>query len=140
VVGGARVADVMTTMPIQVRPSAPVSEVAQLMREQDIGAVIVAVDGRVQGLVTDRDLVVRVLADERGPTTQVGAACTAVPVTVAAEAPVDEAVGLMRAYKIRRLPVVADGVAVGILSLGDLAEYEEPGSVLGDISAAEPNN
>ena len=57
-----------------------------------------------------------------------------------AEASVDEAVGLIRAYKIRRLPVVADGVAAGILSLGDLAEYEEPGSVLGDISAGEPNN
>lgn len=61
------------------------------------------------------------------------------PVTVAADEP-DLAVALMGEHKVRRLPVTADGVAVGIVSLGGLAEYAEPGSVRDAISAAEPNH
>lgn len=134
------VREVMTTMPIQVRPTTSVGDVAKLMREQDVGSVLVVDDNGVVGVVTDRDLVVRVLADDRGPAMSVAAAATGRPCCVGPQEEVDTVMEMMRANAIRRIPVVENGQAVGIVSLGDLAEARDQASLLKDISEAEPNN
>jgi signal-transduction protein with cAMP-binding, CBS, and nucleotidyltransferase domain len=135
-----RVVDVMSLAPVKVRPTDSVAKVAALMREKDIGAVLVDGGGEMTGVVTDRDLVVRVLADGGSPSTMVSAACTMNPLCLNPEDDVDAAIETMRAHAIRRVPVVDRGVAVGMVSLGDLARLRDPESVLGQISTAEPNH
>lgn len=133
------VREVMTEVPVTVPPEASVLEAAQLMRSRDIGTVLVGERGNVRGLVTDRDLVLRVLADGSSPDTSVTVACTAQLVTVGADEEQSTAVELMRRHKVRRLPVVDGSETVGVVSLGDLAAVRDPGSALGEISAAAPN-
>ena len=128
----------MTTMPVRIGPEAPVSEVAQLMREQDIGDVLIMDGERLMGIVTDRDIIVRVLADGRGPESPVHMASSLDLVVIGAHDGMDEAARLMRQHKLRRLPVVDDGRVVGVVTLGDLAQVRDPGSVLGQISVADP--
>lgn len=133
-----KVSDVMATMPVRVDPETSVGEVAGLMRDQDIGDVLVMEGERLVGIVTDRDIVVRVLADQHGSAAPVGAACTLDPVVVGQEESIDKAVRLMQENKLRRLPVVRDGRVVGIVSLGDVVQVRDPESPLGQISAADP--
>jgi CBS domain-containing protein len=134
------VREVMTTEPVTVDEETPLPEVARLMKEKNIGDVIVAEEDRVRGLVTDRDLVVRVMAEERDPArTTVREVASTDLVTIDPEAEIDEAVRLMRENALRRLPVVEEGHLVGALSIGDLAVERDPRSALADISAAEPN-
>lgn len=135
------VADVMTTNVIGLPTGASVSEAAELMRDNGIGDVIVLDDGRVKGVITDRDLAIRVLAEHREPAnTTVADVCSADVVSVSPDAPVTEAVSLMRDRAVRRLPVISsDGQAQGMISIGDLAMTEDPTSALADISAAPPN-
>lgn len=135
------VADVMTPEVIGVSPSAPVTKAAELMREYDVGDVLVVEDNRVQGIVTDRDLAVRVLAAHREPeSTAVAEVCSDDLVSALPELPVSEAVELMREFAVRRLPVIAaDGQPLGVVTIGDLAVTEDPQSALADISAAPPN-
>ncbi|PSJ28298.1 CBS domain-containing protein [Streptosporangium nondiastaticum] len=130
----------MSTVPVAVGPQTSVVEVARRMREEDIGAVLVTDGGRLRGLVTDRDLVVRVLAEggDVGERT-VHQACSEELVSVGPDDAAEDAVRLMRRRTVRRLPVVEDGRAVGIVSLGDLAAEGDPGSALGEISTAAPN-
>ena len=133
--------EVMTPDPVTVLKSAPVTEAAQAMKERDIGDVIVRDDGRICGIVTDRDIVVRVLAEGRDPnSTTVGEVASDQPVTLSPDADVSEAVNVMREKALRRLPVTEDGRPVGIVSLGDLAIEEDPNSALADISEAAPND
>jgi CBS domain-containing protein len=135
-----QVRDVMTSPPVIVQPQAPVREVARRMREEGIGAVLVADGDQLKGLVTDRDLVVRLLANEGDlSATSVHQACSEELVTLSPDDEVDHAVQLMRDHAVRRLPVVEGDRPVGILSLGDLAIERGAGSALGDISAAESN-
>ncbi|MEU8356859.1 CBS domain-containing protein [Nonomuraea sp. NPDC048882] len=131
------VADVMTSHPATVEADQPVSVAASLMRDHDTGALIVNDKGRMKGIVTDRDITVRVVADERGPDTPVREACTASVEAIGPETSIEQAVRLMRTHAVRRLPVVEDGRAVGVVSLGDLAVERDPSSALADISAAE---
>jgi CBS domain-containing protein len=135
------VSDVMTTMPISVSSTAPVSTAAETMRDNDIGDVLVTEDGKVAGLVTDRDLVVRVLAGGMDPsTTMVGHVCSTDLVAAHPDTPVDEVIQVMRERAVRRLPVINDtGEAIGFVSLGDLAVNRDPRSALADISMAPPN-
>jgi CBS domain-containing protein len=133
------VAEVMTSRPATVEGDQPVSVAAALMRDNDAGAVIVNENGRVQGIITDRDIAVRVVADDKGPGTPVREACSPSVEAVGPDTSVDQAVQLMRSHAVRRLPVVEDGRAVGIVSLGDLAMERDPDSALADISAAEGN-
>ena len=91
--------------------------------------------------MTDRDVVIRVIAEGRDPaTTKVADVCSTDVATVSPETPIATALGLMRDKAIRRIPVVEDGQPVGIVSLGDLAERQDPKSALADISSAPPNN
>ncbi|WP_188193395.1 CBS domain-containing protein [Nonomuraea sp. SYSU D8015] len=133
------VGDVMTSHPATVEGDQPVSVAAALMRDNDAGAVIVNDNGRMAGIVTDRDIAVRVVADEKGPQTPVRDACSPSVEAVGPDTSIDQAVQLMRSHAVRRLPVVEDGRAVGIVSLGDLAMERDPSSALADISAAEGN-
>ncbi|WP_116997556.1 CBS domain-containing protein [Desertimonas flava] len=131
--------DVMTTDLVACPSSASLAEAAQLMRDKDIGTVLVTTDGTLRGIVTDRDLVVRCLAEAADPSTAVGNVFSGELVTAQADDSVESAVELMRSRALRRLPVVDGDQAVGIVSLGDLAREREPQSVLADISAAPAN-
>jgi len=134
------VEEIMTTNPRTVNVDATVLEAAQVMRDNDIGDVIVVEDGQVTGIVTDRDIAVRAVAEGRDPeSTTVGEICTTGIKAIEPGASVDDAVRMMREHDIRRLPVVKNGRPVGIISLGDLAVERDPDSTLADISAAAPD-
>jgi len=139
-VTAALVRDVMTPGVVAVRPDASLVEAARLMRSQDIGDVVVADGQEVVGVLTDRDITIRAVADGIDPSTvSARSVCTPDPVTVAPGDPVTQAAALMRAHAVRRLPVVEDGLPVGMVSLGDLAADRDPGSALADISRATPD-
>ncbi|QCD59324.1 CBS domain-containing protein [Streptomyces hawaiiensis] len=134
------VKDVMTAGVVAVRPDASLVEAAQLMRTQNIGDVVVAEGQDVIGVLTDRDITVRAVADGADPmTVSAQTVCTRNPVTVSPDDRVATAVTLMREHAVRRLPVVENGLPVGIVSLGDVAAAEDPASALADISRAEPD-
>jgi CBS domain-containing protein len=111
------------------------------MRANDIGDVIASDDkGGITGIVTDRDIVVRVVAEGRDPSaTPIEDIASRDLTAVSPDDPVERAVELMRERAVRRLPVVKRGKVVGIVSIGDLAVERDPGSALADISAAPPN-
>jgi CBS domain-containing protein len=135
------VKDVMTPGVVAVRPDASLVEAAQLMRAQDIGDVVVADGQHVVGVLTDRDIAVRAVADGVDPlTVSAQSVCTPDPVMVSPDDPVAAAVALMRAHAVRRLPVVEGGLPVGMVSLGDVAEAQDPDSALADISRALPDD
>jgi CBS domain-containing protein len=134
------VSDVMTGQLVTVRPQTTLTEMAREMRDNDIGAVVVEDDGRLRGLVTDRDVVVRAIADGKDPGgTRVESVLSDEVVTVAPGDRIETAVQRMRERALRRLPVVEGERVVGIVSLGDLAIERDPDSALADVSAARPN-
>jgi CBS domain-containing protein len=134
------VKDLLHGDPVTVDASATVEEAAKVMDQHDIGNVLVVENGDVQGIVTDRDIVVRVLAKGNGLDAGVREACTTDVETINSDASIDEAIEKMQRGNVRRLPVVDDGKPVGVISIGDLAEARDRGSALADISAAAPNN
>ena len=137
-----RVREVMTPEPVTVAATATLQHAAELMRDRNIGDVLVVdEDGTLIGIVTDRDIVVEGIAEGADPTTtSVDEVCSHDPVTLGPDDAVVEAARLMRDRAIRRLPVIDNGSLVGIVSLGDLAMDRDPDSVLGEISEAPPNN
>jgi CBS domain-containing protein len=140
VIMATTVSDVMTRDPETVEVSEPVVEAARRMRDADTGDVIVLDNGRVVGVLTDRDITIRVVAENKDLSTPVGEACSASDLqTVGPDTSLDQAVQLMRDNAIRRLPVVENDRAVGIISLGDLAIELDEDSALADISAAAPD-
>ncbi|MFM9372602.1 CBS domain-containing protein [Streptomyces sp. Da 82-17] len=135
-----QVREIMTTDLVTVAPLTSVIDIAQLMRRDDVGDVLVVDDGRLRGVVTDRDLVVRVMAEGGSINDRTAAtACSSDVATVSPDDDVDRVIGLMRERSVRRIPVVEGERPVGIVSLGDLAVERDPDSALGDISAARPN-
>ena len=135
-----KVSQIMTPAPVALRSAQPVADAAKVMRDHGIGNVLVVDDGQLKGLVTDRDIVVRAVADTRDPaTTPVGEICSPDPVTVAPSDDAETVVRHMRERAIRRVPVVEDGHPVGILSIGDMALERDERSALADISAQPPN-
>ncbi len=132
-----KLAEVMTRDPVVLPSDAGLDEAARAMKDADIGDVLVTADGTLCGIVTDRDLVVRGLADGKS---NLGEVCSRGLYTLSPDADVEEAVTVMREAAIRRIAVVDGNRAVGVVSLGDLALEEDPGSALADISAAQPNN
>jgi CBS domain-containing protein len=133
------VREVMTPGVVAVRPDASLVEAAQLMRAQDIGDVLVAGEENVLGVLTDRDIALRAVAEGVDPlTVSAQAVCTPNPVVIGPDDAVSAAVELMRGHAIRRLPVVEDGHPVGMVSLGDLAVSQDPDSALAEISRAAP--
>jgi CBS domain-containing protein len=133
--------EVMTPDPRSVSSSDTVVDAAREMREGDVGAIIVADEGRVTGILTDRDIVVRVVADGRDPaSTKVGDVATMDVVTLTVDQTVEDAIRIVREHDVRRIPVVQDGRPAGIVSIGDLAIERDPDSALADIASEPPNN
>lgn len=132
--------EIMTQRPVTVQATDTVTAAARSMRDGNIGDVVVLEEDRIQGILTDRDIVVRALAEGRDPArTTVGEICSRELTTLSPADAIAEAVKIMRDKAIRRLPVVEEGRPVGIVSLGDLAVERDPESALGGISAAPPN-
>ncbi|MBY8339200.1 CBS domain-containing protein [Streptomyces spinosirectus] len=137
-----KVRDVMSPGAAAVEPMTTVARAAGVMREQDVGDVLVAYDCDLFGVLTDRDIVVRALAEGLDPAeTTVGSVCTPPPVaTLAPDDTTDLAMELMRRHAVRRLPVVErGGCPVGMVSLGDLAAVEDTHAALEEIGRAAPN-
>ena len=133
--------DVMTPNPTICRSDATARDAAELMRDQDIGDVLVQDDGGPLGIVTDRDIVTRAIAAGRDPAAvPLAEICTPNVKTVAVDTPVDDVIRMMSDTAVRRIPVCEGTTPVGIVALGDLARDRDPSSLLGDISAAPPNN
>jgi CBS domain-containing protein len=104
------------------------SAAAKAMKDRGIGTVLVVAGGRLDGLVTDRDITIRVLAENRDPlTTRLGDICTTDLAVLSPDDDIQKAIRLVRERAVRRLPVIADGVPVGVVSIGDLAlDESEP--------------
>jgi signal-transduction protein with cAMP-binding, CBS, and nucleotidyltransferase domain len=134
-----KVRDVMTPQPIGVFYEQSIAEAAIAMRDAGVGVVLVVREHSLIGVVTDRDLVIRGVAAGMEPTDPVGPLCSRGLVTVDADTSTEEAVSLVRQKAVRRLPVVADGEVVGIVSLGDLAMALDEKSALAQVSEAAPN-
>lgn len=135
------VGGVMTTAPLTVGQEQTLTDAARQMRDADVGVLIVTDGGQVRGVLTDRDIVVRAVADELDPrTTRLADVITHDLIAVSPNDDVDTAIELMRTHAVRRLPVLGAEELVGVVSLGDLAVERDSGSVLADISTDEPNN
>jgi CBS domain-containing protein len=114
--------DIMSYAPVCLAATEPVWAAATAMRDHGIGAVLVIRRGKLSGLVTDRDIAVRVLAENRNPlSTQVGDMASAGLAVLGPDAGVEQAARLFRERAVRRIPVVQDGRPVGMISFGDLA-------------------
>ncbi len=122
----AKVRDVMTPGPIAVEYDQTIGDAARTMREWGVGAVLVVSDESLYGLVTDRDLVVRGLAESKGPDDAVGPLCSGELIGVDVDADAADAARLMRDNAVRRLPVIENGKVAGLVSLGDLAVLDFP--------------
>jgi CBS domain-containing protein len=134
-----RVADVMTPAPTSVDATDTIEAAARAMASGDVGALIVESESRIVGIITDRDIVVRGLAEGRGLDATVGEIASDQLVTVGPGDPVATAVEVMRDAAVRRVPVMDGDTAVGIVSIGYLAVERDPSSALADISEEPPN-
>ena len=133
--------EVMTADPRTVPTSATVADAAREMRDGDVGAVVVVDNGSVAGIVTDRDIAVRVVAQGLDPdATKVTEAATPNPITLTVDQTVEDAIRAVREQNVRRILVVQDGRPAGVVSIGDLAIERDTGSALADISSEPPNN
>jgi CBS domain-containing protein len=140
--GTRTVADVMTKQVVYLPAETTVDEAAQAMRAADIGDVVVTDGPALAGILTDRDIVVRAVAEGQDPSKMaVGSIASADLIMIQQDASPQEALRLMRERAVRRLLVCdADRQLVGVISLGDLAMHLDPSSVLSDISEAAPNS
>lgn len=133
---------VMTEAPRSLDADMTAADAAGIMRNFDVGAVPVMRDEALVGLVTDRDLVIRVVAEREDPSTiHLGDIATASPITISPDSSLREARELMASHRVRRLPVVKSGSLVGIVSLGDIALNDRSeravGETLEDISRSQ---
>jgi CBS domain-containing protein len=122
-----RVRDAMTTYPATIEPSATVAAAAKLMKTKDVGSLPVVEADQLVGILTDRDIAVRVVAEEGDPSsTSVAAVASRDPETVSPEQDLDSALILMARQQIRRLPVTQAGQLVGMLAQADVAKEAPP--------------
>jgi CBS domain-containing protein len=134
-----RISDVMTKDPATLDVMSTAADAALMMRERGIGDVLVTDGEQLRGIVTDRDIVVRAVAENRNPVTvTVGEICSNDMTTLSPNDSISDAVKLMSDRALRRLPVVDGGHTIGIVSIGDLAVEQDRESALGQISAAPP--
>jgi CBS domain-containing protein len=142
--GSRHIRDVMTPNPTTVSDRDSIRDVARIMKDQDTGVVPVCDDGKkIIGLVTDRDIVVRLIADGKDPlNARVNDVMTKSVRKVHEDATVDDVLSLMSSSEIRRVPVVnKNDELVGIVSIGDISsDTRKAGEALNDISESRPNN
>jgi CBS domain-containing protein len=135
---GMSIRDVMTSEVKACEPSATVVEAAKLMAQEDVGPIPIVEDGRLVGIVTDRDIVVKVIAKGGDSnSTTVGDVASRDLVTISPETEVSEALGLMAENQLRRLPVVEGDRLVGIVAQADIARMgsdKKTGEVVEEIS------
>jgi CBS domain-containing protein len=135
----AKVRDLMTPGPIGVDYNQTIGDAARTMRDWGVGAVLVVNGQSLHGLVTDRDLVVRAVAESRRPDEPVGPLSSSELIGVNADDDAGVAARLMREHAVRRLPVIDNGQVAGMVSLGDLALEEDPASAMAQVIQANPN-
>lgn len=116
--------DVMTPNPRTISPDDSIQNAARVMRDEDTGVVPVVENGRAVGVVTDRDIVVRAVADGNQLSGPVRDILSSRLVSVSPDMSTSEASELMSEHQVRRLPVVENDHLVGIVSIGDLAVKE----------------
>ena len=124
--------DVMTSNPTCVSPDDSIQNAARIMRDEDTGAVPVVENGRPVGIVTDRDIVVRAVAENSQLSRPVREIVTGNVVAARPDMSTREAAELMSEHQVRRLPVIENDRLVGIVSIGDLAVKEGRDSRVGD--------
>jgi CBS domain-containing protein len=136
------VRETMTLNPTSVRPDLPVSEAARLMRSEDVGSLPVVDGERLVGVVTDRDIAVRLVAEGKDPeSVPVSEIHTRESVTVEPDQGLDVALEEMARHQVRRLPVIEDGRLVGILAQADIAresDSSETGELVQEVSEPAP--
>jgi CBS domain-containing protein len=132
------VGEIMTREPSTLRREATAAEAATIMKQEDCGSIPIVDGGRLVGIVTDRDIVVRGIAAGKDPKTlKVAEIMSADPITVEPKTSVDEASRIMADRQVRRLPVVEGGRLVGLLAIGQVArrdDEEQTGETLREIS------
>ncbi len=144
--GSRRVRDVMTPNPASVSEKDSIKRVAEIMRREDAGVVPVVIGRKIIGIITDRDIVVRLVAEGKDPSTaKVNEAMSKQVRHVKEDTPVNEVLQLMSREQIRRVPVTNNNnELIGIVSIGDIASDEKEtvkvGRTVEDISEAPPNN
>ena len=133
-----KVRDVMTAEPIVLQQDQSIADAAQAMRDASVGAVLIVDGDKLCGLVTDRDIVVRAVAESALPDSPVGQVVSPDLVAVGADDETADAARIMQDNAVRRC-APDDGHIVGIVSIGDLAVSLGEDSALAQISAADPN-
>jgi CBS domain-containing protein len=135
---GTSIKEVMTRDVRACEPNATVADAAKVMAQEDVGPVPIIEEGRLVGIVTDRDIVVRVVAEGRDPNaTTVGEIASTELVTVSPGDDLDEALNLLAKRQVRRLPVVEGDRLVGIVAQADIARLgkdQKTGEVVEEIS------
>jgi CBS domain-containing protein len=129
--------EIMTSSPCVCSSEDSVADVARLMRDHDCGAVPIVDDGCVVGIVTDRDLAIRALADGRGADTKAGEVMTASPCCCSGDDDIRDVEKIMADNQVRRVPIVdADGCCLGIISQADLARAAADGGRVSEQEVA----
>ena len=136
---GQSIQEIMTSNPSTIEPNQSVVEAARIMKQEDAGVVPVTENGRLTGMVTDRDIAIRVVAEGKDPqSTTVGEVASTNLVTLDPQQDLDEALRLMAQHQVRRLPVVEeDGRLVGVVAQADIArtgDDAKTGQVVQEIS------
>jgi CBS domain-containing protein len=134
-----RIREIMTSNPSTVEPDKTVVDAARIMKQEDAGVVPVTENGRLTGMVTDRDIAIRVVAESKDPkSTTVREVASSDLVTIDPQQDLDEALRLMAQHQVRRLPVVEeDGRLVGVVAQADVARHgndTQTGQVVQEIS------
>jgi len=127
-----RAREVMTSSPACCRPEATLDEVARLMVEHDCGEIpVVDRSDQVVGVITDRDIVCRVVAEGKNPMAYTATTCMTHPVvSVGVDSPIDQVVSVMEGHRIRRVLVLDDdGVCAGIIAQADIARFSASGAI-----------
>jgi CBS domain-containing protein/uncharacterized membrane protein YuzA (DUF378 family) len=134
----AQVRDAMTSEPQSIKPATPVGEAARLLQQEDVGSIPVVEDGQLVGILTDRDIALRVVGEGRDPdAVTAGEIASHGVATVEPTESLDQALQLMARRQVRRLPVVEHGRLVGMLAQADVARRvteAETGEVVEQIS------
>jgi CBS domain-containing protein len=136
---GQRIREVMTSNPSTIESDKSVADAARIMKQEDAGVVPVTENGRLTGMVTDRDIAIRVVAEGKdAQSTPVREVASKNLVTVDSQQDLDEALRLMAKHQVRRLPVVEeDGRLVGVVAQADVARHGDDaktGQVVQEIS------
>jgi CBS domain-containing protein len=136
---GKSIREVMSSNPCAIEADKPVAYAAKMMRQEHVGLAPIVEGDRLVGTLTDRDIVIRVVAEGKDPqTVTVREVASTRPVTIDPQQDLDEALGLMASNQVRRLPVVEqDGRLVGVLAQADVAREaneKQTGQLVEDIS------